>query len=316
MLEKLGLDLEKITIPLPFALDHVHCFLAPGDNGWTVIDTGLHQAKTAAIWQEVLGEEPLDRMILTHLHPDHVGYAGTLQQKTGATVWMTERDSNDLQDIWVPEALPNLEKTYRESDVPENITEGITSIIEQFYSYVLPLPKTDHYLQDGQTIMIGHEEYEVLFTPGHSAGLVCFFNHEKGVLLSTDHVLPKITPNIAYWFYGEQNPLQSFEDSLKRMKQLNAAYVIPSHGEPFKHANQRIDEIWQHHEKRLAQTVEAAKEGVTVFDMCGLLFQRKLSVYDYQFAIGETIAHLEYLVHKNMLHKEKIRGVWVYRYQH
>lgn len=316
MLNTLDLGIKKVTIPLPFALDHVHCFLTAGENGWTMIDTGLHQDKTAAIWKEAIGEEPLERIILTHLHPDHVGYAGTLQQKTGAHVWMTERDSNDLSKIWESNALPELEKTYQEAAVPKEISQNIIRNLEGFHPYIKPLPEVNHYLQDNEKIVLGGMEYEVYFTPGHAAGLVCFFNHEHGVLLSTDHILPKITPNIAYWFYGEPNPLQSFENSLQRIKQLDAKYVIPSHGEPFENANQRIDEIWLHHEERLARTIEAAKDGVTVFEMCGLLFRKNLSMHDYQFAIGETIAHLEYLVHKNMLLKGKSQGVWVYHYHY
>jgi len=56
--------------------------------------------------------------------------------------------------------------------------------------------------------------YEVIFTPGHSDGLICLYNKEKNVLFSTDHILPRITPNISYWFYGEKNPLQSFQNAL------------------------------------------------------------------------------------------------------
>src|SRR5699024_11338132 len=67
MLNTLDLGIKKVTIPLPFALDHVHCFLTAGENGWTMIDTGLHQDKTVAIWKEAIGEEPLERIILTHL---------------------------------------------------------------------------------------------------------------------------------------------------------------------------------------------------------------------------------------------------------
>src|SRR5699024_11845105 len=103
---------------------------------------------------------------------------------------------------------------------------------------------------------------------------------------------------------------------IKRINQMEAKFVIPSHGETFKNANLRIDEIWLHHEERLAQTIEAAKEGVTVFEMCGLLFRKNLSMHDYQFDIGETIVHLEYLVHKNMLLKEKAQVVWVYHYHY
>src|SRR5699024_12308519 len=110
----------------------------------------------------------------------------------------------------------------------------------------------NHYLQDNEKIVLARMEYEVYFTSGHAAGLVCFFNHEHGVLLSTDHILPKITPNIAYWFYGEPNTLQSFENSLQRIKQLDAKYDIPSHGDTFENANQRIDEFCLLHKLRYA----------------------------------------------------------------
>src|SRR5699024_11414213 len=96
MLNTLDLGIKKVTIPLPFALDHVHCFLTAGENGWTMIDRGLHQDTTAAIWKGAIGGEPLERIMLTHLHPHHVRYSGTLQQRSGAHVWRTYTDTNDL----------------------------------------------------------------------------------------------------------------------------------------------------------------------------------------------------------------------------
>src|SRR5699024_9202003 len=100
--------------------------------------------------------------------------------------------------------------------------------------------------------------------------------------------------------------------SLNKIKQLDAEYVIPSHGEPFYGANHRIDEIWAHHLERFEITLQAIKEPATVFEVCDVLFTKQLSVYDYQFAIGETIAHLEYLRKKGECEREMQHGKWLY----
>src|SRR5699024_2864087 len=131
-------------------------------------------------------------------------------------------------------------------------------------------------------------------------------------LLSTDHILPKITPNISYWFYSDNNPLQSFENSLKKIKELDADFVIPSHGKPFYGANARIDEIWNHHLERFSIVLDTLQQPATIFEVFEILFQRELSVHDYQFDIGETIAHLEYLRQKGECTRELENGKWIY----
>lgn len=309
-LKKLGIDM--VTIPLPFRLNHVNCFIAEGKNGYTIIDAGLHDEAAIQAWDPIVKDRNVNEIIITHIHPDHSGYAGGLQEKTGATVAMTEADANTYEQIWTPSALPQLQKDYELAAVPENITKGIVDITQKFSPKISPWPKVNHFLQEGDIIPFGTGEYEVLHTPGHSEGLVVFYNKTDNVLLSTDHILPKITPNISYWFYGEANPLQSFEYSLQKIKKLNAELVIPSHGNPFYDANKRIDEIWEHHLERFDMTLDAIKGGATVFEVCEVLFPFELNTYDYQFAIGEAIAHLEYLRAKNECTRTVHQGMWVY----
>lgn len=310
MLEKLAIDMR--VIPLPFRLNHVNCFIAEGERGKLIIDTGLHDKAAISVWDDVLQEHDISDIILTHIHPDHSGYAGVLQKRTNATISMTETDANVYDHIWTEAALPQLMADYQKSDVPIEITNGIMKLTKQFIPYVSPKPEVQHYLQEGTFIQIGKEQYEVIATPGHSEGLVVFFNHDHRVLLSTDHILPKITPNISYWFYGEANPLQSYEQSLRKISELDADFVIPSHGKPFHGANQRIKEIWDHHLERFDTTLNAIKGGASVFDVCRSLFPYELHTYDYQFAIGETIAHLEYLRAKGECMREIYQGKWIY----
>ena len=310
MLDKLGI--EMVTIPLPFRLDHVNCFIAEGERGHVIIDTGLHDKAAISAWDEVLKKHDVTDVIVTHIHPDHSGYAGALQNRTGATLAMTETDAKVYNQIWTESALPRLEKDYQAADVPEEITNGIIDITKHFAPFISPRPTVEHFLQEGECIQLGKAQYEVMMTPGHSEGLIVLYNQQDNVLLSTDHILPRITPNISYWFYGEENPLQSFQDSLEKIKQLNAEFVIPSHGTPFYNANKRIEEIWDHHLERFEMTLDAIQGGATVFAVCETLFPFELNTYDYQFAIGEAIAHLEYLQAKGECIRTMHHGTWVY----
>lgn len=309
--EKLGI--QKITIPLPFRLDHVHCFLVKGATGYTLIDTGLHDEQAKKIWQEKLPGKDVEKIILTHLHPDHTGYAGVLQKQTNAPVYMSEIDAKAMQTIWQEEAIPLLQRDYHTFAVPEQMTEKIIQLIRKTTNIVEPTPNVHQFLRDGETINIGDYTYDIIATPGHAEGLVCLYEPETKVLLSTDHVLPKITPNIAYWFYGEKNPLLSYKTSLEKIKKLDISYVIPSHGEPFEDVYTRIDEIWTHHEERIEKTYDAMKNGITVFDMCDILFPYELSMYDYQFAIGEAVAHMEYVRHEGRCERTIESGVYIYQ---
>lgn len=310
MLKLLGI--EQVTIPLPFRLDHVNCFIAEGKNGPLVIDTGLHDQAAKAVWDEQRHKRQIKDIILTHVHPDHCGYAGTLQQQTGAAISMTKTDANAYHSIWKETAIPFLEKDYVAAAVPDEIATAIIKMTKEFISYVTPEPKVDHFLEEGEHLQIGKEMYEVIATPGHSEGLIVFYNRDRHVLLSTDHILPKITPNISYWFYGEANPLQSYENSLQKIKSLNVEYVIPSHGAPFYDANKRIEEIWAHHLERFDWTLSAIRHGATIFDVCEALFPFELNIHDYQFAIGEAVAHLEYLRAKGECKREMQAGKWIY----
>lgn len=247
MLEELGLKL--IRLDLPFRLNHVNCFLAEGHKGFQVIDTGLHNKETVERWQQELSGKPVSDIFITHYHPDHFGYAGGMQEMTGADVFMSKIDADAGQKAWQNSFLETLYENYLLTGIKEETAAKMTKNTEEFVPSVTPYPYIDHYFQEGEMVQIGTYTYEVFFTPGHSDGLVTFYNKEKNVLLSTDHILPKITPNISYWFHGDPNPLDSFLTSLEKIRKLNADFVIPSHGKPFYGANERIDQIEAHHVK-------------------------------------------------------------------
>jgi glyoxylase-like metal-dependent hydrolase (beta-lactamase superfamily II) len=311
MFEMLGLHLVKLE--LPFRLNHVNCFLGEGENGWVVMDAGLHNAYTEKRWEEELNGKEVSEIWITHYHPDHFGYAGGLQKKTEAILSMSKVDAELGLGSWEGNFLSTLEKNYELAGIPKEVAKQMVHNTESFIERVQPYPEVNHYFEEGENVKFGKYEYEIIFTPGHSDGLIVFFNKEKSVLLSTDHLLPKITPNISYWFHGDPNPLASYLQSLEKIRQLNAEIVIPSHGKPFFKANKRIDEIKHHHEIRLESLLEElADHGHTVYEASQKLFSTINTIHETRFAIGETLAHLEYLRYKGDLKREIVNGYYIY----
>src|SRR5699024_12679116 len=121
-----------------------------------------------------------------------------------------------------------------------------------------------------------------------------------------------ITPHTSEWLQRSSNSIKTEFNPFRQGQTLQAEYVIPSHGKPFYDANKRIDEIVAHHDDRLNETLQKTNEYQTVYRICEALFQFELTVHETRFAIGETIAHLEYLRHKGELEREEIDGIWHY----
>ena len=309
MLKEIGVT--QVTIPLPFRLNHVNCFLAEGPQGWTIIDAGLNTDVSQDIWKPIIEKHDVKDIILTHYHPDHFGYAGTLQQLTNAEVWMTEVDAQAGLSYWEPDSLKIVNENYETCGLPGHLSHELTTDEESFNAKIKPYPMIQHYLTEGMKIQFGKYEYEVIFTPGHSDGLISLFNKENSILFSTDHILPRISPNISYWFRGITNPLEAFISSLEKVKLLEAEFVIPSHGLPFRNANQRIEELLDHHQERLTKAYETLKQPATIYEVNCQLF-RKLSIHETRFAMGETIAHLEYLYQNHQCKKYLENGTWYY----
>jgi glyoxylase-like metal-dependent hydrolase (beta-lactamase superfamily II) len=309
LLNEIGVT--QVTIPLPFRLNHVNCFLAEGERGWTIIDAGLNNEVSRDIWGPIIEKHDIKDIIITHYHPDHFGYAGTLQKLTNAEVWMTEIEAESGLSYWEPDSIVFVNENYDTCGLPDNLSQVLTTDERSFNPQVKPYPTVQQYMDEGRTIVFGNHEYEVIFTPGHSDGLITLFNKEKSILFSTDHILPRISPNISYWFRGNRNPLLAFFTSLEKIKLLDVDFVIPSHGKPFRNANQRIEELLAHHHERLEQTYSYIKQPATIYEVNTKLF-KNLNIHETRFAVGETLAHLEYLYLNNQCKKYLEDGTWYY----
>lgn len=311
--------IAQVTIPLPFRLNHIHCYLArQNHNDWTVIDTGLYRQETVDTWQKAfsqhgLNEKDITKIIVTHYHPDHFGYAGHLQKQTSADVAMGKVAYQRGKENWTEEQQKRSEKFYFQAGMEEKVLKELVEHDGSFFPMVRPFPNVTHFLQEGDTMEIGELTFHALYTPGHEEGHFCFYQPEEKILFSGDHLLKKITPNISYLGFGDENPLATYLSSLEKMNQLEINWVLPGHGPVFSNARERIQEIMEHHQVRIVETYEALKGEMTAFQISKALFQRELTIHEERFALGETFSHLAYLLEKGEIKKTPdVQGVWYY----
>ncbi|MFC0558373.1 MBL fold metallo-hydrolase [Halalkalibacter alkalisediminis] len=297
----------RIGIPVPFPMKYVYCYLFPQNNDYVLIDVGFNYQAAREAWEEVftyLKISPLQikTIYLTHFHPDHSGLCGWMQQQTGAHVFMHEIDMQMMERVWGDDSVQTtrMKEMILDSGVPVPLSEAIIEHMEKITKHVLPLPKMTPI---GRQVEFSGKIWDVIHTPGHSAGHICFYQKEDQILISGDHVLDKITPNISVWPGSSQEPLHEYIDSLLKIKQFPTKIVYSAHGKLIDDLNDRVDELILHHEERLLKMEQLANTK-TAYEIAEVLFAHKdLSPHQWRFAIAETLAHLYFLVQENRVVK-------------
>lgn len=294
--------------------------MAEGDTGWDIIDTGLNIPPTHEAWENTLREhgikwDDIRAVYVTHYHPDHYGAAGWLQEKTGAPVCMSERDLADAKKVWQAgfEFLGDFSDFFLLHGVPADLLKKITGSMIMTARAVFPGNPDITTVSEGEKIRFGHEIYEVIQTPGHADGHLCFFCPGNGILISGDHLLPGITSNISFWPGARPNPLKLFFSSLEKIKQLKVGLAMPAHGEPFTGITERIEELFIHHRERLELISRIAGKGKTAFEISNTVFGTGLSLHEMRFAVSETIAHLVYLENEGAVQSLKGENTVCYK---
>lgn len=319
-MKQLNEALFQIKIPLPFPLSSICAYALKGIDGWTIIDSGLHSQETEEIWINFLDQQnstwsDIGKIILTHYHPDHYGAAGWLQQKSGAPVYMSKTDYQAANLFWHHDYDMGItmQNFYLLHGMPNDLAEKMIFHLNEFLPWVHPKPRVT-YLEDGDYIKLGNDDYLVIATPGHSDGHICFYQREKKILFSGDHILPKITPNISLWpEETDRNPLKSFIASLEKIKKYEIEITYPAHKTIISDVYTRIKEILIHHQERLDLVIEWIGNGATGYQVCEKMFGNNLSVHQLRFAMAESLAHLAYLEGEKRLTSKQI-GNHIYWY--
>ncbi|MBF7072556.1 MBL fold metallo-hydrolase [Glaciecola sp. MH2013] len=294
-----------LRMPLPFDLDHINLYLVDDGDGYALIDTGIGTKRVEELWELILAklDKGISKVIVTHMHPDHIGMAGFLVDKFKVALYMSHseyfvaraisagsRGASDWQDDnylvrcgMGSKYIADAQKNRRES-------KGVGQVIR-------PIPVAFERLQAGASINLGGELWRVIIGRGHSPEHVCLFNDERKILLSGDHVLPIISPNIGvYSTEPNANSLEMYLSTLPPFLDLpSETLVLPSHKQPFHGLHSRVEALLAHHHLHLSNLRAFCAQERSIKECLPILFKRELNQHNMFFAIAEAFSHLNYL---------------------
>ena len=310
-----------LRMPLPFALDHINLWLLrdrqDGIDGWTIVDCGVTSDTTRAAWDQIFANEldglPVLRVVVTHMHPDHIGLAHWLCERwttparecrlwVSATDWNAARMASQTTTGFGGDNAANFFALHGLAD-PEAL-DKVRARSNYYASMVPQVPGRYRRLMDGMTLHIGGHPWHCIAGYGHAPEHMALHCPELGVLISGDMVLPRISTNVSVIdIEPEADPLPLYLQSIAQLRALPAdTLVLPSHGKPFTGLHERIAQLMQHHDERYADVLAAcAQRPHSAADLLPVLFKRKLDLHQTTFAMGEAIAHLHALAGQGRL---------------
>lgn len=305
MIDEIARNLYRIQIPLPGnPLRSINSYFFRGSERCLMVDTGQNKPECLKAMQEAAGKLNIDfsktDFFVTHQHSDHLGLVSHLVHPT-AKVYMNRFEAEFIKARSPHWRITRWKTIYGANGFPE--AELDRAVETQLHTLGLPKQPIDFtHLENGDIVTVGDYSLECISTPGHSPGHMCLYDRAKKLLLSGDHVLFDITPNIKV--YPEMdNALKDYLDSLDKVYPLEVDLVLPGHRNFLKSLRARIDEIKEHHRRRLAECLAALERGAkTGFEIAPFvswdMTYKSFSDFPPQqkwFALGEVMAHLQYL---------------------
>jgi glyoxylase-like metal-dependent hydrolase (beta-lactamase superfamily II) len=300
----------RVALPMPSKPGHVHSYLLPGDEGWTVVDTGLGLPDAKERWAEILGEldGPVARIFVTHFHPDHVGAAADLAVLTGAPVYQGALDYEQCERTWHSSARQDVTWAWlRANGVPE-AERGEMRSFGRMYREMTRYAPNPALVEAGDRL----DGWELVAAPGHADGQLMLL--KDGLLVAGDHLLPRISPAIGLWPDSSPDPLGDYLDALAELPSYAPRIAFPGHGDPIADPLRRAAELIRHHRERLDQLAAAlSNEPQTGYELSFPLFGPDLTPAGRRFAVTETASHLERLVREDRAEREEADGLIAYR---
>ncbi|MGH9017642.1 MAG: MBL fold metallo-hydrolase [Acidimicrobiales bacterium] len=303
--EQVRPGLWSIPVPIPDnPLRYVLVYAFELDNGVAIVDAGWNTddawlALTNGLTEAGGSISDVRAVLVTHIHPDHYGLAGRVRQESGAWIGLHPDDAEMLQARYIDtdDLLARMRVFLEDAGVPARKLPDLNMASMMIRDQV-HMAEPDVMFEDGRLVDVPGWDLRTVWTPGHSPGHVCFYSERHKILLSGDHVLPRITPNIGVHSQQFPNPLGKYLESLLKVHTLDTDEVLPAHEYRFAGLTDRLDAIITHHADRLAE-IESQLEahpGSTAWDLSvGLHWSRpwdEIADYMQRAAVGETVAHI------------------------
>jgi glyoxylase-like metal-dependent hydrolase (beta-lactamase superfamily II) len=315
-----------IRMALPFALNHINLWLLrdeiDGRAGWTVVDCCITRDESKAQWEQLFATQlqdlPILRVVVTHMHPDHIGLAHWLCERWDAPLWISATDYNAARMAsqtttgFGGESAARFFASHGLTD-PDSL-EKIRGRANYYPSMVPRVPPGFRRMMDGDLLTIGGRGWRCIAGHGHAPEHISLYCDELRLLISGDMMLPRISTNVSvYDVEPESDPLRLFLASIDSFCSLpEDTLILPSHGKPFRGLHARIGQLHRHHDERLAEVMQAcADQPCSAADVLPVLFKRTLDLHQTTFAMGEAVAHLHALWHAGRLRRSRGGdGIW------
>jgi glyoxylase-like metal-dependent hydrolase (beta-lactamase superfamily II) len=293
------------TVPTIFPnhpLRYVLTYAVAYGNGVALVDTGW---PCDAAWDDLLGGlreagweiGDVKAVLVTHAHPDHVGLARRIREQTGAWVGMHEADAR-MQRLYRPRPGSG-DSWLRQRGAQANDIQSVSRPrSEMFDDFALD---PDRLITDGERPLGRSSPLRAVWTPGHTPGHLCFYEPDLNVLLTGDHLLPRITPNISPVPGEDADVLGDYLSSLLLLTAYAPDEVLPAHEYRFAGLAARVGQLRHHHERRLAETLQVLRgsPGVSTVEVAEELSWSRdwaqMHGMIRRSAVGETYAHLIHL---------------------
>lgn len=309
-------DVFKVDVPLPNnPLQNLNCYVIQEGGESLIIDTGFNRPECKEALMEGLELLKVDwdktNLFLTHLHSDHSGLAAAVMEGHSGKIFMSQKDHEYLGLILEGNRWEESDRIFRK--------EGFTEEAVAWLRFENPARgfEPDYYfpaeiVADGQEISVGKYTFSCVVVPGHTPGQTCLYCAEKKLMFTADHILFNITPNITSWV-GIEDSLGDYLESLVKIRGFHMETALPAHRKNEMDVYVRIDEIIQHHLERLEETMEAVNEfpgaHATKIGSCLKWSMRgkkwdEFPLSQRWFAVGETMAHLDFLIKKGYVVKK------------
>lgn len=298
----LGNGIHLVPLPLPFKSPQwVNAYAVETDTGILLLDCGTDwapglEALTRGFIDLGLELSAVQTLVVSHLHPDHVGMSARLVRDLGCRFVMHDSAATLVSEYNdTPGYYRRLRGLARTHGVPDSIIEAASSAPRPDYMPLINPP--DHTVEDGDLIQLSTDRaLEVVHTPGHDRAHICLRDSRTEIVFSGDHVLPRISPVIMYDFEG-LDALGGYLESLKRLIDLGMGVTYPAHGELMDRGDERALQILLHHDRRLVDMAHlVGRRDTSAWEVMLESFRPNLDPLQARLAFLETVAHLEHLV--------------------
>jgi glyoxylase-like metal-dependent hydrolase (beta-lactamase superfamily II) len=299
-LTEVAADVFELRLPIPFEDGLVNVFLFKDGDDADLLDCGMNSEESVEMIRtavQQVGARRLRRLLVTHIHPDHYGAAGTLAGDGRADLYMHRLEVPLVQPRYVE--LEHLVAEVRRylliNGVPENEAE-VLSNSQRALSQVVKPAEPAVQLDGAEDVQLGQHSLRVEWTPGHSPGHVTLFEKSSGLLFAGDHILPDLSPNIGLHPQSTPDPLHDYLDGLRRMVALEPSQVMPAHGRPFAGVSARVEALTRHHRRRFDQILEIVdRNEKSGWQVAVELWGPRQNLYEKRLALQEGLAHLQAL---------------------